>query len=46
MIPFFFLSGSNVENASYGLSICAERIAIVKAVSEGHRKFVAIAIAR
>jgi len=35
---------ANVENASYGLSICAERIAIGKAVSEGHRKFQAIAI--
>ncbi|XP_067659021.1 cytidine deaminase-like [Haliotis asinina] len=38
-------TGCNVENASYGLSICAERTAIVKAVSEGHRKFTAIAIA-
>ncbi|XP_046562384.1 cytidine deaminase-like [Haliotis rubra] len=38
-------TGCNVENASYGLTICAERTAIVKAVSEGHRKFTAIAIA-
>ena len=38
-------SGCNVENASYGLTICAERTALVKAVSEGHRRFVAIAIA-
>lgn len=37
-------SGCNVENASYGLSICAERVAIFKAVSEGEREFEALAV--
>jgi len=37
-------SGANIENASYGLACCAERTAIFKAVSEGKRKIVAIAI--
>ena len=37
-------SGCNVENRSFGLTICAERSAIVKAVSEGHTSFKAIAI--
>lgn len=36
--------GCNVENVSYGLTICAERTAMVKAVSEGHRKFRAMAL--
>ena len=38
-------TGCNVENAALGSTICAERTAIVKAVSEGHRDFVRIAIA-
>ena len=38
-------TGCNVENASYGLCFCAERTAIVKAVSEGQRTFAAIVVA-
>lgn len=38
-------TGCNIENASYGLTICAERTAIFKAYSEGKRKFKTIAIA-
>lgn len=37
-------TGANIENASYGLTLCAERTAIVKAVSEGEREFSCIAI--
>jgi cytidine deaminase len=38
------ITGCNIENASYGLTICAERVAIFKALSEGIREFDAIAV--
>ena len=38
------ITGCNIENASYGLTTCAERVALLKALSDGHRHFVAIAI--
>jgi cytidine deaminase len=37
--------GCNIENAAYGPSMCAERVAVFKAVSEGHQDFTAIAVA-
>jgi len=37
-------TGCNVENSSYGLSMCAERVALFKAISEGEREFTRIAV--
>jgi cytidine deaminase len=38
------VTGCNLENASYGLTMCAERVAMFKALSDGHRHFRSIAI--
>jgi cytidine deaminase len=38
-------TGCNVENATYGLTICAERVALFKAISEGARRFRRVAVA-
>ena len=38
-------TGCNIENSTYGLTMCAERVAVYKAVSEGVRKFTRVAIA-
>jgi cytidine deaminase len=38
------VTGCNIENASYGLTLCAERVAVFKAISEGLRRFDAIAV--
>jgi cytidine deaminase len=38
-------TGCNVENATYGLSMCAERVALLKAISEGVRQFRRVAVA-
>jgi cytidine deaminase len=37
-------TGCNIENASYGLTVCAERVALLKALSEGERSFEMIAV--
>jgi cytidine deaminase len=38
------ITGCNIENSTYGLTICAERVAVFKAVSEGHRAFHRVAV--
>ena len=38
------VTGCNIENATYGLTMCAERVAMFKALSEGHRRFRRIAV--
>lgn len=39
------ISGCNVESSSYGLTICAERVALSSAIAQGHKKFKSLAIA-
>ena len=38
------ITGCNIENATYGLTVCAERVAMFKALSDGHRRFRRIAV--
>ena len=39
------VAGCNIENATYGLTLCAERVAMFKAISDGHRRFRRIVVA-
>ena len=39
-----FFTGCNIENATYGLTLCAERVAIFKAISEGSKRFRRLAV--
>ncbi|MDP2052480.1 MAG: cytidine deaminase [Acidobacteriota bacterium] len=43
-IDGLIITGCNIENATYGLTVCAERVAIFKALSEGHRTFTRIVV--
>src|SRR6188508_3830844 len=38
------VTGCNIENATYGLTVCAERIALFKALSDGHRTFTRVVV--
>jgi cytidine deaminase len=38
------VTGCNIENATYGLTVCAERVALLKAVSEGKRRFARVCV--
>jgi len=38
------ITGCNIENATYGLTMCAERVAMFKALSDGHRRFTRLAV--
>jgi cytidine deaminase len=38
------VGGCNIENSTYGLTMCAERVALLKALSDGHRAFVGIVV--